>query len=251
MNDGYTVPEVDPDPPVAFDTPAYGEMIARSCLSTGNNIRIKRVLQQLRDGKPTTIAFLGGSITQGAGAVPSQEMCYARKTYEAICERYTPDHGAHVRYIKAGVGGTPCQLGIIRYDRDITRDGAVQPDLIIVEFAVNDEADETKGLMHESLIQKIWSAPNEPAVVMLFSVFANDWNLKDRLAPIGWRHELPMVNVLDAVSPQFRVGVGERSVITRRQYFYDVFHPSNSGPRKSSPPTTVSTLPRRSCWTAV
>ena len=144
LNDGYTVPEVDPDPPVAFDTPAYGEMIARSCLSTGNNIRIKRVLQQLRDGKPTTIAFLGGSITQGAGAVPSQEMCYARKTYEAICERYTPDHGAHVRYIKAGVGGTPCQLGIIRYDRDITRDGAVQPDLIIVEFAVNDEADETK-----------------------------------------------------------------------------------------------------------
>ena len=178
LNDGYTVPEVDPDPPVAFDTPAYGEMIARSCLSTGNNIRIKRVLQQLRDGKPTTSAFLGGSITQGAGAVPSQEMCYARKTYEAICERYTPDHGAHVRYIKAGVGGTPCQLGIIRYDRDITRDGAVQPDLIIVEFAVNDEADETKGLMHESLIQKIWSAPNEPAVVMLFSVFANDWNLK-------------------------------------------------------------------------
>lgn len=231
LNDGYTVPEVDPDPPVAFDTPAYSEMIARSCLSTGNNIRIKRVLQQLRDGKPTTIAFLGGSITQGAGAVPSQEMCYARKTYEAICERYTPDHGAHVRYIKAGVGGTPCQLGIIRYDRDITRDGAVQPDLIIVEFAVNDEADETKGLMHESLIQKIWSAPNEPAVVMLFSVFANDWNLKDRLAPIGWRHELPMVNVLDAVSPQFRVGVGERSVITRRQYFYDVFHPSNSGHR--------------------
>lgn len=231
LNDGYTVPEVDPDPPVAFDTPAYGEMIARSCLSTGNNIRIKRVLQQLRDGKPTTIAFLGGSITQGAGAVPSQEMCYARKTYEAICERYTPDHGAHVRYIKAGVGGTPCQLGIIRYDRDITRDGAVRPDLIIVEFAVNDEADETKGLMHESLIQKIWSAPNEPAVVMLFSVFANDWNLKDRLAPIGWRHELPMVNVLDAVSPQFRVGVGERSVITRRQYFYDVFHPSNSGHR--------------------
>ena len=138
LNDGYTVPEVDPDPPVAFDTPAYSEMIARSCLSTGNNTRIKRVLQQLRDGKPTTIAFLGGSITQGAGAVPSQEMCYARKTYEAICERYTPDHGVHVRYIKAGVGGTPCQLGIIRYDRDITRDGAVQPDLIIVEFAVND-----------------------------------------------------------------------------------------------------------------
>lgn len=31
LNDGYTVPEVDPDPPVAFDTPAYNETIARSC----------------------------------------------------------------------------------------------------------------------------------------------------------------------------------------------------------------------------
>ncbi len=90
--------------------------------------------------------------------------------------------------LKRASAARPASSASSRYDRDITRDGAVQPDLIIVEFAVNDEADETKGLMHESLIQKIWSAPNEPAVVMLFSVFANDWNLKDRLAPIGWRH---------------------------------------------------------------
>lgn len=231
LNDGYEVPEVDPDPPVAFDSPAYNAMIARSCLSTGNNVRIKRVLQNLRDGKPVTIAFLGGSITQGAGAVPSQEKCYARQTFEAICERYTPDHGKNVRYIKAGVGGTPCQLGLIRYDRDITRDGTVQPDLVVVEFAVNDLADETNGLCHESLIHRILSQPNEPAVIMLFSVFANDWNLKDRLAPIGFRHEVPMVDILEAVSPQFRSGVGETSVITRRQYFYDVFHPSNNGHR--------------------
>ena len=154
LNDGYEVPEVDPDPPVAFDSPAYNAMIARSCLSTGNNVRIKRVLKDLRDGKPVTIAFLGGSITQGAGAVPSQPKCYARQTFEAICERYTPDHGKNVRYIKAGVGGTPCQLGLIRYDRDITRDGTVQPDLVVVEFAVNDLADETNGLCHESLIHQ-------------------------------------------------------------------------------------------------
>lgn len=231
VNDGYTVPEIDPDTPVEFDTPEYNKMIARSCLSTGNNVRVKRVLAQLREGKPTTIAFLGGSITQGAGAVPSQQNCYARRTFEAICERYTPDNGKNVRYIKAGVGGTPSQLGLIRYDRDITRNGTVQPDLVVVEFAVNDLGDETNGLCHESLIQRILTQPNEPAVIMLFSVFADDWNLKNRLAPIGFRHEVPMVDVLEAVSPQFRTSVGEKSVITRRQYFYDVFHPSNSGHR--------------------
>ena len=146
LNDGYTVPEVDPDPPVAFDSPAYAAMIARSALSTGNNARVKRVLADLRAGKPVTIAFIGGSITQGAGAVPTQEMCYARRTFEGICEKYAADP-SKVRYIKAGVGGTPSQLGLVRYDRDITRDGAVHPDLVVVEFAVNDEGDETKGLL--------------------------------------------------------------------------------------------------------
>ena len=230
LNDGYTVPEVDPDPPVAFDSPAYAAMIARSALSTGNNARVKRVLADLRAGKPVTIAFIGGSITQGAGAVPTQEMCYARRTFEGICEKYAADP-SKVRYIKAGVGGTPSQLGLVRYDRDITRDGAVHPDLVVVEFAVNDEGDETKGLCYESLIKRIWDEPGQPAVLMLFSVFADDWNLKARLAPIGFRHEIPMVDVLEAVSPQFVPAAGERPVITRRQYFYDVFHPSNNGHR--------------------
>ena len=98
-------------------------------------------------------------------------------------------------------------------------------------FAVNDEGDETKGLCYESLVKRIWDEPGKPAVLMLFSVFADDWNLKARLAPIGFRHEIPMVDVLEAVSPQFVPAAGERPVITRRQYFYDVFHPSNNGHR--------------------
>ena len=68
VQDGYyRPPKWTPDPPVGFDTPAYREMIARSCLSTGNNARLKRVLADLRAGRPVTIAFLGGSITQGDG----------------------------------------------------------------------------------------------------------------------------------------------------------------------------------------
>lgn len=45
----------------------------------------------------------------------------------------------NIHFIKAGVGGTPSQLGMIRYERDILRDGRVEPDIVIVEFAVNDE----------------------------------------------------------------------------------------------------------------
>ena len=33
---------------------------------------------------------------------------------------------------------------MIRFDRDVLREGE-QPDLVVIEFAVNDEGDETKG----------------------------------------------------------------------------------------------------------
>lgn len=231
LNDGYHAPDIDPDKPVDFESSAYREMIARSFLSGGNNHRIKRLLSRIRAGEPVNLAFLGGSITQGAGAVPIQQNCYARKTFEAIRERYAPGTGENLHYIKAGVGGTPSQLGLIRYDRDITRNGAMPPDLVVIEFAVNDEGDETCGVCYESLVRRILSEPQQPAVILLFSVFANDWNLKKRLAPIGWRYQLPMVDLLEAVSPQFVAREGVETVITKRQYFYDVYHPSNRGHR--------------------
>lgn len=227
LNDGFDVPDADPDGPVDTESGAYREMIARSFLSGGNNFRVKRVLEKLRAGEDVTVAYLGGSITQGAGAVPIQEMCYARRSFEGLCERYAG--GGHTQYIKAGVGGTPSQLGMLRYDRDITRDGAVSPDLVVVEFAVNDEGDETRGVCYESLIKKLLDQPQKPAVILLFSVFANDWNLKDRLAPIGYRYQLPMVDVLEAVSPQFALPRDGGRVLSKRQYFYDVYHPSNLG----------------------
>ncbi len=228
VNDGFDVDEADPDGPVDTDGEAYRAMIARSFLSGGNNSRVKRFLEKVRAGERATVAFLGGSITQGAGAVPAQEMCYAKKTFDAICRTYGASEG-QIGYIKAGVGGTPSQLGLIRYDRDVSRDGAVQPDLVVLEFAVNDESDETRGVCYESLVRKILSQPNRPALILLFSVFVNDWNLKSRLAPVGWRYELPMADVLEAVTPQFGLKKGEGLVITKRQYFYDVYHPANQG----------------------
>lgn len=224
LNDGFDAPDNDPDPPVEVGSRAYERMIARSCLSVGNNFRLKELLRRARAGEEVTLAFLGGSITQGAGAIPIQQECYSRKTFEAFRARY----GANARYIKAGVGGTPSETGMMRYARDITRDGTVRPDLVVLEFAVNDSSDETEGVCYESLVKTILDEPWKPAVVLLFAVFANDWNLKDRLAPIGWRWQLPMVNVLEAVSPEFGKPAGER-VLTKRQYFYDQYHPSNLG----------------------
>lgn len=225
LNDGFEAPAIEVDPPIDFDGEAYREMISHSLLAVGNTTRLRRAIEKAGRGEEVTIGFIGGSITQGAGAKPIHEKCYARLIFEEFVSLYA-EKPETMHFVKAGIGGTSSELGLVRYDRDIA---GSRPDLVIVEFAVNDEGDETKGICYESLISKIWNGPGSPAIILLFSVFQNDWNLQDRLAPIGMHYQLPMVSVKDAVSPQFPEAEGR--VITKRQYFYDCYHPTNEGHR--------------------
>ena len=224
LNDGYTAPEVSEEQQVDVNGVPYQNMIKRSLIQTGNTFRIYRAIRRARLGEDVTLAYIGGSITQGAGATPINTECYAYKSYEGFCNLVGKKENIH--FVKAGVGGTPSELGMIRFDRDVLR-GHVEPDIVVVEFAVNDEGDETKGDCYESLVRKILNLPNHPAVLLLFSVFADDSNLQDRLIPVGLRYDLPMVSVKNAVVPEFYDK--KKRILTKNQYFYDMFHPSNLG----------------------
>ena len=226
LNDGFTAPEDLTEEKVDLHSEEYYKMVQRSLMNLGNTYRIRKVIEKARAGKEVTLAFIGGSITQGAGAVPIHTECYAYKSYQLFQKRFARNN--NVRFIKAGVGGTPSELGMIRFDRDVLR-REEQPDLVVIEFAVNDEGDETKGDCYESLVRKVLNLPWKPAVVLLFSVFANDWNLQERLKPVGYRYDLPMVSIRDAVSPQFQMPKGRGRVLTKNQFFYDMFHPNNMG----------------------
>lgn len=228
LNDGYSAPEFIPDAPVDFESQAYKDMIAKSFVSLGNNVRLKRAIEKAKAGEDVTVAFIGGSITEGAGATPSQKTCYSKVAYDCFCKRF--GNGENVHYTKAGVGGTSSELGMIRYERDVLGRGAA-PDVVIVEFAVNDEGDETKGDCYETLVRKILFSDNAPAVILLFSVFENDWNLQERLSPVGVRYDLPMVSVKNAVVEQFYLPADGGRVISKNRFFYDIYHPTSSGHR--------------------
>lgn len=227
LNDGFEAPEIDEESEVDVHSEDYQNMILRSLMYMGDTGRVRRAIGRAQDGENVTIAYIGGSITQGAGAIPINSECYAYKSWQNFAKRF--GRGNNVRLVKAGVGGTPSELGMIRFERDVLRDGSVTPDIVVVEFAVNDEGDETKGNCYESLVRKILTLPNSPAVLLLFSVFADDWNLQERLKVVGERYRLPMISVRDAVTPQFRLKPGEGRVLSKNQFFYDMFHPTNVG----------------------
>lgn len=230
LNDGFTAPKVEDEPPVDFDTKAYSDMIADSVVSLGNPYRLKKAIEKARSGEDVTIAFIGGSITQGAGAIPINVNCYAYKTYLGFKTIVGTDNTDNIHYVKAGVGGTPSELGMVRYDNDVLNNGKITPDVVIVEFAVNDAGDETDGRCYDSLVRKIYNGPGNPAVILLFAVFQDDFNLQERMIPVGKAYDIPMVSTKNAVTEQFYKKAPER-VVTKKQFFYDCYHPTNTGHR--------------------
>lgn len=213
--------------PVATPTPAtttYQKMIANSLISTGNNYRIKKAIEKAQNGEEVTIACIGGSITEGASATVNTK-CYAYQTYLLFKEKYGKNGGSNIHFVNAGMSGTPSSLGVIRYERDVLKKAATKPDIVIVEFAVNDNDDVTNGDAYESLVRNILKADNNPAVILLFSVFQSQWNLQDRFIPIGQLYDLPMVSIKNAVVPEIN-----SHRMTNAQFFAsDGWHPLDYG----------------------
>jgi lysophospholipase L1-like esterase len=200
----------------------YADMIARSLISSGNNYRTKQLLEKAANGEEVTIAYIGGSITEGYNKTPDGS--YVNGSYEKFKSTFASGDGSHVHYVNAGMGGTPSTLGIIRYKRDVLDRAATPPDLVVIEFAVNDGDDPTEGATYESLVRDILEADNNPAVILLFSVFRSRWNLQERFIPIGESYQLPMISIKDAIVPELDAGN-----LTNDEFFRDEYHPTTYG----------------------
>ena len=79
--------------------------------------------------KEVNIAFLGGSITEGAGA-KGYANCYAVQLEHLLEAKYNKE----VNVLNFGIGATTSELGMYRVRSLLD----AKPDLVIVEFAVND-----------------------------------------------------------------------------------------------------------------
>ncbi|MBQ2030879.1 MAG: SGNH/GDSL hydrolase family protein [Lachnospiraceae bacterium] len=213
-----------PTPTVSEKQQWYDKMIADSLMSTGNNARLKKVIERARNGEDIYIVTIGGSITEGAGA-KAYDNCYAASFGKEFGKLYGKDGGANVHFLNAGLSGTPSTLGVVRYERDvIEKNGGKTPDILVIEFAVNDGDDSTNGQTYEGLVRRAMEENPDTAVILLFSVFQSKWNLQDRLKPIGDYYDLPMVSIKNAVVPRLTDGS-----LKDATYFDDAYHPTAYG----------------------
>ena len=212
-----------------FDQEWYLQALKDSVMSRGNNARLKKVIDRAKSGEVITVATIGGSITEGAGASVYRD-CWAARFGVRFGKAYGTDDGANVHLVNAGVGGTPSPFGYMRYQREIVgrvpkTDPDGLPDIVIIEYSVNDWQEPTNHRCYESMVREILDAPNEPAVILLFAVFRNGWNLQDDLKRVGENYGLMMVSIKDGIYSH----IGKK--ITADGFFSDEYHPTSLGHR--------------------
>lgn len=220
-----TTPPAEETQPEELDYDSLSEdeyrrlLIERSLISAGDTSRIEAALTRAKNGEEITVAYIGGSITEGLTA--GAEKCWAKLSYDWLCEQI-PD--GKINYVNAGMSGTPSTLGVIRAERDVIEPYG-NPDIVFIEFAVNDGGSSLDKDAYESLVRRMLSLDRNTAVVLLFTVLKNGYTCETtHMKAIGEHYDLPMISVNTALTPEFSAGR-----MAWEKYSDDESHPNEWG----------------------
>ena len=182
------------------------------------------VMRKAVSGDPVTIACIGGSITQGTISAGSDDStldfkkCYADlffQWWETAC----PD--TEFTYINAGIGATDSYLGVHRVKQDVLD---ANPDLVLVEFSVNDGTSSIDKRNYDNLVRRILLSDNHPAVMLLFMGQTNGSSAQDIHSLIGFNYKLPMVSYINVINRMM-----DEHAYNAKQLSGDTTHPSALG----------------------
>lgn len=110
-----------------------------------------------------TLGFLGGSITFGTGA-SSGNLCYRNRITAMLQEKYP---NTEFKNINAAIGGTGSDLGLFHMEKQLLSE---KPDIVFVEFAVNDGEDSKTDVYMENILRRVWKKDSSVPVVFLYSI---------------------------------------------------------------------------------
>ncbi len=208
---------VDPSVPVDLSAGVSDKMYGRAIMNEGNLARLASAMKKAENGEPVTVGVIGGSITQGSSAT-NQENCYASLFKKWWTEKFP---SSEITFVNAGIGGTNSYLGVHRVDEQLL---ASDPDVVIVEFSVNDGDRTMNKYSYDSLVRKILSHETNPAVMLLFTTMEDGTSLQDVHMEVGKAYDLPMISYHDAVYPEVAAGT-----LIWKDISPDNIHPNDAG----------------------
>ena len=117
--------------------------------------------EKVKKGDSVTVVYFGGSITAAGGGWRDQSLSWLQKRYPK----------ARIGQVNAGVGGTGSDLGAFRCRRDVL---TYKPDLVFVEFAVNDGGNIPRiEATMEGIVRQIWRNDAGTDICFVYTVSGN------------------------------------------------------------------------------
>ncbi len=195
----------------AFAQNAYPLRDAVECIPRAGlpNFRAK-----LDAGQPVRIAYLGGSITAAPG--------WRVQSREWFAQQYP---NSKVEEINAAIGGTGSDLGVFRLQNDVLRH---QPDLMFVEFAVNDGGASPEQIHKamEGIVRQTWQA--DPKIDICFVYTLSELMLPDLRSGKMPRSASAMEEVADHYQiPSIHFGVQVVALETAGELVFKAPKPAN------------------------
>lgn len=143
-----------------------------------------------KKGKPVTVAYFGGSITAHPGWRP--------QSFDGIQEMFPK---SDMTMVNASVGGTGSIVGVFRADQDLL---PCNPDLVFIEFAVNDGGDavkRTKDVVRalEGIILKLRKQNPKVDICFFYTMQGKD------VETVAGGHAQPAVSVHEQVASWYNL----------------------------------------------
>lgn len=163
------------------------------------------------------VAYLGGSITAAPG--------WRVKSLEEFQKRYPAAKWSEVH---AAIGGTGSDLGVFRVWQDAL---AHKPDLLFVEFAVNDAGSDPAQIQRamEGIVRQTWQADPETDIVFVYTL--SEPSLVDLQAGKASRSTTAMEAVADHYGiPSVNFGVDVAKRVTDGTLIFKGESPAKEAP---------------------
>jgi lysophospholipase L1-like esterase len=161
------------------------------------------------------IAIIGGSITEGAGA-SEYSNSYVYKLEEYLKGKYKDENVKNL-----GAGSTASNFGLFRLKRDL---GDFKPDVIFIEFAVNDRIYNSmdSSIYFEGLLRECTKFTEKILIVDLPTGMCDSCtNIHKKFA---YFYDIPLIDVQDEVWRK----IGKRE-LTWTKISVDNLHPNDRG----------------------
>jgi lysophospholipase L1-like esterase len=163
-----------------------------------NNPRLQQALAKLRRGETISVVAIGGSITTGHQARPPATEGWAGQVNRWFQEQAAAT-GGKVVFHNAGASGTDSAFGAIRIQDHVL---AYEPDLVIVEFAINDQwlSQRVRQRSYEGVLRQLLAGSDRAVVLLALNEKANP-NKSTRVEEerIGSHYGLPTLAWADWV----------------------------------------------------